>query len=122
MPVLARDTVVPPAPAGAGEPPSGAAPAPAPGGAAPPRGRGAPADRTPPPTRVLAPRGRTLRFRLSEPATVRVSVLRADRVVRRLVVDGRAGVNAVALRALRGGRYRVALVATDAAGNAARAV
>src|SRR5256885_3462099 len=67
------------------------APAPAPG--AP----GAPTDRTPPRTRVLAPRGRTLRFRLSEPATVRVSVLRADRVVRRLVVDGRPGATPLAL-------------------------
>ena len=71
---------------------------------------------------MLAPRGRSLRFRISEPATVHVSVLRGGRVVRRITVHARAGVNAVALRSLRPGRYRVALVATDAAGNAARAV
>ena len=53
---------------------------------------------------------------------MRVSVLRGDRVVRRLTIRARAGVNAVSLGALRRGRYRVALVATDAAGNAARAV
>ena len=100
-------------------PDTGDATAPAPGSAT---ALDTSADRTPPRTRVLAPRGRRLRFRLSEPATVRVSVLRGDRVVRRLSLRGRAGVNAVGLGALRRGRYRVALVATDAAGNAARAV
>jgi hypothetical protein len=80
------------------------------------------ADRTAPRTHVLAHRGRLLRFGLSEPAVVHVSLLRAGSVVRRLVVHGRAGVNTVALRGLRGGRYRVALVAVDAAGNGAKAV
>jgi hypothetical protein len=87
-----------------------------------PSSAAAAADRSAPRTRVLASRGRLLRFRLSEPATVHVSFLRGSRVVRRLTIHARAGVNAVRLRSLRRGRYRVALVATDAAGNAAKAV
>jgi hypothetical protein len=80
------------------------------------------ADRSAPRARAVSLSGRTLHFRLSEPATVRVSVLRGSRVVRRLTVRGRAGLNAVRLRSLRRGRYRVTLVATDPAGNAATAV
>jgi hypothetical protein len=75
-------------------------------------------DRTAPRLRMLARRGRILRFSLDEPATVRVSVLRGARVVQRRTLRGRRGVNTVRLRR---GRYRVALLAVDAAGNAARA-
>jgi hypothetical protein len=77
------------------------------------------ADRTAPRLHLLARRGRTLRFALDEPATVRMSLLRGTRVVQRRTLHGRRGVNAVRLRP---GRYRVALLAVDAAGNAARAV
>lgn len=83
---------------------------------------GAAADRTSPRIRDVRVRGRTLHFRLSEPATVRVTVLRHGRRVRRWWVRGRAGRNALRLRAVRPGAYRLALVATDAAGNAGRAV
>jgi hypothetical protein len=58
---------------------------------------------------------------LSEPARVRVTVLRGGSAVRRMTVTGDAGRNALALK-LRSGRYRVVLGATDAAGNAARPV
>jgi hypothetical protein len=78
-------------------------------------------DRTAPRMRMLARQGGALRFALDEPATVRLSVLRGARVVRRASVRGRRGVNALRLPALRRGRYRVALLAVDAAGNAARA-
>jgi hypothetical protein len=84
--------------------------------------RGPAADRSAPRARVIAWHGRTLRLRLSEPAIVRVSVLRGARVVRRLTVHARRGATAVRLRGLRRGRYRVALVATDAAGNAGKTV
>jgi hypothetical protein len=53
---------------------------------------------------------------------VRVSVLRGSRVVRRLTARGRAGLNAARLQSLSRGPYRVTLVATDAAGNAAEGV
>jgi hypothetical protein len=80
------------------------------------------ADRTAPRARVIARHGRTLRLRLSEPATVRVTVLRGSHVVRRITLHARRGLNAVPLRGLRRGHYRIALVATDAAGNAGKAV
>jgi hypothetical protein len=76
-------------------------------------------DRTPPRLHLLRRHGRTLRFVLDEPATVRLSLLRRGRVVQRRTLRGRRGVNAVRLRR---GRYRVALLAVDASGNAARAV
>ncbi len=102
--------------------------------------------------RKRAPRGTTVRFRLSEPAAVRLAIERRStgrRITRRgkrvcvrrtrsnrsrracvrytgvrtLVRRGRAGRNAVSFtgrirgRALTPGRYRMRLVATDAAGN-----
>jgi hypothetical protein len=81
----------------------------------------------------LVPRGTRVRFTLSEPASVRFAITRGSRTGRWLragtfVRPGVAGPNAVRFtgrlrmrgqaRALRTGRYRIALVATDAAGNA----
>jgi hypothetical protein len=77
-------------------------------------------DRTPPRAARIRVRGRSLSFRLSEAAVVRVSVLRKGRVVRRVTIHGRRGANVVALRGLRTGRYGLTLAATDHAGNAAR--
>jgi DNA-binding beta-propeller fold protein YncE len=56
----------------------------------------------------------TLRYTLSEPATVRVAVCR--RACRAQRLSARAGVNRLRKK-LRPGRYRIRLVATDAAGN-----
>jgi hypothetical protein len=63
---------------------------------------------------------RTLNFRLSEPATVRLTVRRGSRTVSRITVHAHGGANAVPLRGLRPGRYQVFLAATDMYGNAAR--
>ena len=68
--------------------------------------------------RGLRVRGRVVCFTLSGAARVRLAVARAGRVVRRLTVRGRVGANRMVLPALRRGRYRVAVGATDAAGNA----
>jgi hypothetical protein len=81
-----------------------------------------PRHRSLPRVRGVTLRGGMLRFRLSRAATVRVTVLRDRRVLRRLTVRARAGLNAVALRGLAPGRYTIALAATDRAGNAARPV
>jgi hypothetical protein len=80
-----------------------------------------PADSAPPRVRSVRLRGRRLTFVLSEPARVRLTVLRGSAVVRRATVTSDAGANAFALK-LAHGRYRVVLAATDAAGNAARPV
>jgi hypothetical protein len=69
--------------------------------------------------RTVRLRSGRLTFVLSEPATVRVTVMRGSSAVRRLTVTAEPGPNALALK-LRRGRYRVVLSATDAAGNAAR--
>jgi hypothetical protein len=81
----------------------------------------------PSPRDVSAPRvtrlratPRTLNFRLSEPATVRLTVRRGSRTVSRITVHAHGGANAVPLRGLRPGRYQVFLAATDMYGNAAR--
>jgi DNA-binding beta-propeller fold protein YncE len=64
--------------------------------------------------RVSGRRRITLRYTLSEPATVRVAICRKGcRAQRR---SARAGANRLR-KTLRPGRYRVRLVATDAAGN-----
>ena len=60
----------------------------------------------------IAFRNRRLRFRLSEPATVRVAIRRR----RALTRTGRAGLNRLRVR-LRPGAYRARLTAVDAAGN-----
>jgi hypothetical protein len=69
--------------------------------------------------RTVRLRGGRLTFVLSEPATVRVTIMRGSSAVRRLTVTAEAGANALAIK-LRRGRYRVVLSASDAAGNAAR--
>jgi uncharacterized delta-60 repeat protein len=81
----------------------------------------------PPAADTVAPRitrlrvvRRQLRFRLSEPARVRVTIRRGRRVAR-LALDGRAGRNRARLRRLKPGRYRVIARPVDAAGNAGRA-
>jgi plastocyanin len=65
-------------------------------------------------------RGARVRFRLSEPGRVTITVARAGRRVQTRAVSARGGVNAVVLRGLRAGRYGVELRARDLAGNRAR--
>jgi subtilisin-like proprotein convertase family protein len=65
----------------------------------------------------LRVRGRTVRYALSEPASVTVRLLRGKRRVATLRHAGTAGANRAALRGLRPGRYRLVLTAADAAGN-----
>jgi predicted phage tail protein len=62
----------------------------------------------------------TLRFVLSQAATVRITVLRGGKRVRVLTAMARAGANRVRLPGLRAGTYRVAVVAIDGSGNASR--
>jgi hypothetical protein len=103
----------------ASQDPFGETPAPAeqPAAAAP----AAVADTTAPRVRTIRLRHARLTWVLSEPATVRITVLRGSTVVRRLTVKAEAGPNALALKLkLRRGSYRLVLSATDAAGNAAR--
>jgi hypothetical protein len=107
---------LPAAPTGAaGHAPSSAVELPA---AAPPSA----VDRLAPRVTSARVRARRLRFRLSEAATLRITILRGGRVVRRLRVRGREGANAMRLPKLRRGRYRLVIAATDRAGNAARTV
>jgi hypothetical protein len=101
----------------ASQDPFGAAPA----AAAEPAATTTARDRSAPRVRSVRLRGSALAFVLSEPARVRVTVLRGNKVLRRLTVTGDAGANQLALR-LRRGRYRVVLAATDNAGNAASPV
>jgi hypothetical protein len=68
----------------------------------------------------LARDGR-LRFVLTEAASVNVSLLRGDQVVRRLALHAERGANSVAVR-LRPGRYELIMLATDQSGNSARPV
>jgi hypothetical protein len=82
----------------------------------------APSDRTSPRVTRVRVRSGLLRFKLSEAAMVRVDVLRGSGVVRRLTLHAAPGVNSVALRVLRPGVYRLVVLATDRAGNAARAL
>ena len=98
-----------------------------------------PGDRTPPRisglrlsrSRVRRGGAFTVRFRLSEAATVRVAVVRRLRGRRARTVTilrrrARAGSNVIRMRARRGrralaaGRYSVVVRATDAAGNSSR--
>ena len=77
-------------------------------------------DTTPPAFLSASVRRATLRFRLSEAATVKITIRRGKTKPRRLTRAGKAGANTVTLRKLARGRYRVTLVATDAAGNVSR--
>jgi uncharacterized delta-60 repeat protein len=78
-----------------------------------------PADTTAPRLTGLRIVRRTVRFRLSEPARVRLRLRHGARA-RVIAVNGRAGANHVRLRRLVTGRYRLTVTARDAAGNAAR--
>jgi hypothetical protein len=84
-----------------------------------PRPRPPVADTTAPElTRLKAlPRRSRVRFRLSEPATVRIVVRRRGARARTVTVAGRAGANSARVRIRARGRYRVSAVATDTAGN-----
>ena len=61
-------------------------------------------------------KGRSLRFRLSEPAQVAVAIRRGGRTLSRKSVAGIAGRNTVRIRRPSRGRYRVVLRATDPGG------
>ncbi len=71
-------------------------------------------------------RGTVFRFRVNEPATMRLTLRRGSRRLGSLVIRHRAGAGAIHFtgrigrRALRPGRYRATLGARDAAGNLAR--
>ena len=65
---------------------------------------------------AAAQRGRVLRFRLSAPARVSITLARGKRVVKRYTVRaGKAGLNALRVNVKRR-RYSVAVTATDAGG------
>jgi PKD domain-containing protein len=80
------------------------------------------ADTTAPAIAGLVRHGRAVRFSLSETATVRVRVeRRSGRTLRALGaakrIAGRAGKNSTRIGKLRAGRYRLVVIAIDAAGN-----
>jgi hypothetical protein len=68
------------------------------------------------------PRRSRIRFRLSEPAAVRLVVRRRGARARTVTVRAVAGANTVHVRLRARGRYRVRAVATDAAGNRSAAM
>ena len=69
-------------------------------------------------TRLRAiPKRSRIRFRLSEPAAVRLVIRRRGALARTVTVRAVAGANTARVRLRAGGRYRVTAVATDAAGN-----
>jgi plastocyanin len=65
-------------------------------------------------------RGARVRFRLSEAGRVTIKLKRGNRVVKTSRARARAGVNAVTVRGVRSGRYRVEITARDRSGNPAR--
>jgi plastocyanin len=92
-------------------------------------GGGPGADVTPPDVTVLSPGGSRLLLRLGEGARLHIRIerfrpRRRAAVVKRYTRDVRAGRVSIAypLRALRAGRYRITVTATDEAGNRAAAV
>jgi hypothetical protein len=111
--IYGEPKAIPPAPT---DPPGPAQPAAEP---APPVQPEAAADHTAP--RIarlgLRRRGRAVRYRLSEPARVTLTLRRRGKTRLRVTRDGLAGRNAVKLRRLPPGRYRLRAVARDAAGN-----
>ena len=120
---------------GGDPPPSGSTPAPGEPAPTTPAGSpsgpgGAPPSPAADPAPVLTAakairrRGRTsLRFRLSEAATVRIVVTRGRKRVATVTRRLAAGQHTMAVRAVRRrGRYRATLVATDAAGQRSQAV
>jgi plastocyanin len=82
------------------------------------------ADAAPPTLRGLRFRANALRLQLSEAAKLEVRYIRAGtkgHVVAKRVISGKAGANAISVRRwMRPGRYRVSILAIDAAGNASR--
>ena len=104
--------------------PAPAAPAadPAPG-VTPPADPGVPAtpsvaDKTAPLVTGLKLRQKRFRFRLSEPATVRIRIKHGRRIVANVVRKSPFGANRLRVpRRLRAGRYSAIVTATDAAGN-----
>jgi uncharacterized delta-60 repeat protein len=112
-PAVARLRREPPQPSGAG------------GGAGGGGGGGATPDTQAPMlsalevTRKAAGKRARIAFTLSEPARVRLTLKRRGGRTRRLALDAVAGANRVHTpRRLKRGRYRLSVVATDAAGNA----
>jgi hypothetical protein len=101
-------------------PPAPAAPPAAP--AAPPTtapGQPAAADRTAPRIAGLRLRrhGRAVRYRLSEPARVTITVRRRGKPHRTVTRSGAKGRNTIRLPRLAAGRYCLCAIARDAAGN-----
>jgi hypothetical protein len=106
-------------PGGGVTPPSPSPPAPAPGGPS-----STPVDRTAPTITRFTRTRRGFSFRLSEPATVTLTLERRDgrrhRRVARLTLRGRAGANTARYaRKLRTARYGATITAVDAARNRA---
>jgi plastocyanin len=110
-----------PAPGGGGPQPGGGQPQP--GGGQPQPGGGQPqqptADTAAPVfgTPRVSVRRRRVSFKLDEAASVQAT-LRGGKTRRALTLNGKAGTNVLKLpKRLRGGRYALTLIATDAAGN-----
>jgi streptogramin lyase len=78
-------------------------------------------DRTAPAVSRLSARRSKVRFRLSEKAGVRITIKRRGRRAKVIRRKAKAGRNAIAFRRLTRGRYRVSVIAKDAAGNKSRA-
>jgi plastocyanin len=87
-------------------------------------GSAAGADAAPPTVRGLAFRANALRLQLSEASKLELRYVRSGtkgHVVTKRVISGKAGANAISVRRwMRPGRYRVSIIAIDAAGNASR--
>jgi hypothetical protein len=82
---------------------------------------GAKGDRTAPAIIRLSARRTKLRFRLSEKAGVRITIKRKGRKAKVIRRKAKVGRNVVRYRRLARGRYRVSVIAKDAAGNKSRA-
>ena len=61
-----------------------------------------------------------MRFRLSEAGRATLALKRGQKTVKTRTVDVRKGVNAVTVRGLHAGGYRVEVRARDLSGNASR--
>jgi plastocyanin len=77
-------------------------------------------DSDPPVLSGVRVRGTRVRFRLSEAGRVTIKVKRAGRTVKTRRAAARRGLNSVAVRGLRAGRYRVEVRAWDLARNHSR--
>lgn len=124
-PSMRGRVIVSGAPAGGPPPPADGTP-PLGGDSEPPRVtalRARPEAICPRRTRRCRTTGASLRLTLSEDAGLKVRIERAGRQVRSVELSARAGRRSVRLagRGLRPGRYRVSVVATDAAGNRSQA-